>query len=288
MLWVHSRPTSTRKNTINIRTRRKRKTPRPGLDCSKKVILLPATSTRLNVVLAPHVPADVGSDSIRSECSANLDISLSSFQRVLLALDTLKSQHTALLKALQAPQVEGVTSTHVSPPPITEEEEHTVAPHSPSISFKPSKRTSIATTITDSLNEWFDAPDGFNEGAQEFVLDVHAFPDGTEQPSRMLSNDSRSSLDHGEDSSVDTDIAQEPGSTRLPSEEVTQPDASTYALQIVRRTCLPAPPVGDEGSLFSMLKKNVGKVRVPIRSVRCSADSFLPGSLNDSFSCNLQ
>ncbi|KAG7450300.1 uncharacterized protein BT62DRAFT_943202 [Guyanagaster necrorhizus] len=209
---------------------------------------------------AQHFASDVGSDSIHSECSENIDPSLSSFQRVRLVLDTLKSQHTALLRSLQtSTQTEAVASAHVSPPAITEEEEHTIAPHSPSISFKPSKRASIATTITDSLSEWFDASDGFNEGAQEFVLDVHAFPDGTEQPSRTLSNDSRSSLDQGEDSSVDTDIAQELGSTRLPSEEFTQPDASTYALQVVRRTHLPAPPVGDEGSLFSMLKKNVGK-----------------------------
>ena len=35
---------------------------------------------------------------------------------------------------------------------------------------------------------------------------------------------------------------------------------STEQKAIIRRTQLPSPPVGDEGSLFAVLKKNVGKV----------------------------
>jgi hypothetical protein len=92
-------------------------------------------------------------------------------------------------------------------------------------------------------------------------MDVQASPDGTEQPSRLLSNDSRSSL--GQDnSSVDTDIEQEgEAPLRFPSED-SQTDPTDGTLQVMRRSQLPAPPVGDEGSLFAMLKKNVGKVSV--------------------------
>ena len=33
---------------------------------------------------------------------------------------------------------------------------------------------------------------------------------------------------------------------------------------IVRRQALPSGPVGDEGSLFAVMKKNIGKVWVPL------------------------
>ena len=185
-----------------------------------------------------------------------------SYQKLSEILEALKKQHASLLK-LQLPTYSD-SSSHPSPllPTTAEEDGHRVPDRfsdSPAFS-RMSKRHSIATTATESLNEWFDASEG-NEGAQEFVLDAQTFGDASEPPSRMLTNESRSSLDHIDNSSIDTDIAEEEPPARKPSEDKGRPDPVTSALQVARRAYLPAPVIGDEGSLFSMLKKNVGKAR---------------------------
>ncbi len=210
-------------------------------------------------------PSEFG--SVDSESSQSAESLQSSYQRVQNALDTLKMQHAALMKLQPVlTHVETASSTHGSPLlPITNEateEEEQGFPDRFTDSPTLTKRMSIATSGTDSISEWFDASEGMNEGAQEFVLDVQTF-EGSEQPSRMLtiSSDSRSSLDHADNSSIDTDIAEEEPPARMPSED-SEPDPVASSLQVVRRTKLPAPPVGDEGSLFSILKKNVGKVSV--------------------------
>ncbi|KAJ7139866.1 Oxysterol-binding protein-domain-containing protein [Mycena epipterygia] len=180
-------------------------------------------------------------------------------QRVHDALETLKTQHAVLLKSIHSlALLDTAQSMRGSPLPITAEEEETTEPltYSPSASFSTPhsrKRASILTTTTsESTNEWFDA-DSINDGAEEFVLDIPPAQLDSRQPSKIISNDSRSSLGR---SSVDTDIVGEP--SRAPSESSTA-DPNHGAVQITRRTHLPAPPVGDEGSLFTILKKNVGK-----------------------------
>ncbi|KAJ7042503.1 oxysterol binding protein [Mycena alexandri] len=178
-------------------------------------------------------------------------------QRVHDALETLKTQHAALLKSNQALALMDIgQSLRSSPLPITNEEEESSAhrTYSPSASFSmpiARKRTSVLTTTTsESLNEWFDAD---SDGAEEFILDIPPAQLESREPSKLMSNDSRSSLGH---SSVDTDIVGEPA--RDPSEASTI-DPTDGAVQVIRRTHLPAAPVGDEGSLFAILKKNVGK-----------------------------
>ncbi|KAK7064441.1 aconitase family-domain-containing protein [Favolaschia claudopus] len=178
-------------------------------------------------------------------------------QRVHDALEMLKTQHATLCKSIQtlAPLLD-VGQTMRSPQlPITAEEEEIATPvtSSPTASFTTPhsrKRTSTHTTtsISESINEWFDAD---SEGAEEFVLDIPPaqLDADSRQASQIVSNDSRSSLGH---SSTDTDIVEEP--QRTASESTT-----TDHIEVVRRTCLPAAPVGDEGSLFAILKKNVGK-----------------------------
>ncbi|KAJ7102181.1 oxysterol binding protein [Mycena belliarum] len=180
-------------------------------------------------------------------------------QRLHDALATLKTQHAALLKSYQtlATRDPG-QSLRGSPLPITAEEEEQQSPlaYSPSASFTTPisrKRASILTTTTsESINEWFDA-DSINDGAEEFILDIPPAQLDSRNPSKIMSNDSRSSLGR---SSVDTDIGGE--SARGPSESSTV-DPRDASVQINRRTHLPAAPVGDEGSLFAILKKNVGK-----------------------------
>jgi hypothetical protein len=181
-------------------------------------------------------------------------------QRVQKALDLLKSQHAMLSKSLPTINlVENSTTNalHGSPLPSTVEEEVSGGSATPTRFSTPmtrvSKRSSIATSLGDSLNEWFDAPDDLDVGAQEFFLDDqdNTFQDEKERASRILTNDSRSSLDT-EDSSRETGLNKKDG---LPENAKSNPS------QVVRRTRLPTGPVGDEGSLFAILKKNVGKAR---------------------------
>jgi hypothetical protein len=165
-------------------------------------------------------------------------------------LDTLKTQHATLLKSIHTLALLDVgQSVRGAPLSITEEESSEPLTYSPSPSFSTPhsrKRTSVLTTTTsESVNEWFDA-----DSAEEFILDIPPAQLDSRQPSKIMSNDSRSSLGG---SSVDTDIVGEP--SRVPSESPT-----VIELEVARRTHLPAAPVGDEGSLFAILKKNVGKV----------------------------
>ena len=108
-----------------------------------------------------------------------------------------------------------------------------------------SNRASISTNTSDSL--WFDAPE-FDNGPEEFLLEPTGIDDHGPY-SRILDPNNR------EDSnSVDTDIGEDETPKREPLE--LPPDPS----QVTRRTQLPSLPPADEGSLFTVLKKNVGKV----------------------------
>lgn len=177
-----------------------------------------------------------------------------------MALESLKVQHGTLVKSLQTLDTSLTLSAHrsaqASPLPGTAEEEEEPLDNSSAFTRR-SKRNSLATTITDSINEWFDASEG--EGVQEFILDDQTSPEGA---SRIVTSESRSSLDHSEASSIDTDInsVNETPPIISPSPDV----ESASQAQVVRRTHLPVPVVGDEGSLFAVLKKNVGKVRASI------------------------
>ncbi|KAG6845951.1 hypothetical protein H0H87_010999 [Tephrocybe sp. NHM501043] len=177
-----------------------------------------------------------------------------SFHRVQLALETLKAQHAMLLTSMQM-LAEMSHSNQGSPLSATVEEEAQPSrlDTSPRISTpvsKLSRRTSIATSGSESMHEWYDALDG----AEEFFMDA---PNPEEQTSTMLMNESRSSLYQQDSSSIDTDIEDHGGIKEL---RPSTPTSSRIAdPKVKRRTHLPSPPVGDEGSLFAMLKKNVGK-----------------------------
>ncbi|KAF5368616.1 hypothetical protein D9758_002382 [Tetrapyrgos nigripes] len=112
-------------------------------------------------------------------------------------------------------------------------------------------RTSVAS---DSVHEWFDA----SEGAEEFVLD-ESVPDASERPSQISSNNDSTSSMHGAES-IDTDSdSEESIRSPLVQEDDEAPASPETSLEVSRRTLLPTPVTGDEGSLFAVLKKNVGK-----------------------------
>jgi len=175
--------------------------------------------------------------------------------RLCAALNTLKEQHAALAKAVssishtEAPS-SSLSSSLVLPPRVDEGEEafHTESPVSASTSLyrSRSKSASVATTTSDSL--WFDAPE-FDDGPEEFLLESTGADDHGPD-SRIIDPNDR------EDSnSIDTDIEEEETPKHEPAE------LPSYPSQITRRTQLPSLPPADEGSLFTVLKKNVGKVR---------------------------
>ncbi|KAG6911802.1 hypothetical protein DXG01_000049 [Tephrocybe rancida] len=174
--------------------------------------------------------------------------------RVQLALETLKTQHAMLLTSMQT-LADLSNSNQGSPLPVTVEEGSQPARFDPSPRIstpvsRMSQRTSIATSGSESMHEWYDALDG----AEEFVMDGQH----SEEPSRMLMNESQSSLSQQDSSSIDTDI-EEPGvNLNLERQPITQTNAQTARehTQTIYRTQLPSPPVGDEGSLFAILKKN--------------------------------
>jgi hypothetical protein len=84
------------------------------------------------------------------------------------------------------------------------------------------------------------------------VLDAQASPDEVELEERFLAHDSASSLEAPE-SSGETDAEEDEVSAMIIIRSV-------EALPITRRTQLAATQVSDEGSLFAILKNNVGRV----------------------------
>jgi len=168
----------------------------------------------------------------------------------MAALNNLKVQHAGLLKSLPAhPSSDSSRFMQASLPITAEEEEQPVcSPRLTPIS-RQSRSASIATSVSDSVHDWFDALDG----AEEFVMDMQVTLEGSELPSQLSAHDARSAVSQQEDSSVDTDIEENVKARSIPG-----PFSETSA--VVRRTRLPAYPAGDEGSLFAILKKNVGKV----------------------------
>ncbi|KAG2044222.1 Oxysterol-binding protein-domain-containing protein [Suillus americanus] len=179
---------------------------------------------------------------------SNLDSPLNiRFQQINIALASLKSQHAALLRSL-AHDVTAPPTARGSPlPPTTEEKE--AEPLSPSrFNTALSRRSNLAismSSLSDSAhNEWFDAEEDLGE---EFFLDV---PNLDEERELVVPQSETSSLNQT------TSSDEEEHS--LPLAHDTDPSVNA-ARQVIRRTRLPSGPIGDEGSLFAILKNNVGK-----------------------------
>lgn len=137
--------------------------------------------------------------------------------------------------------------------PYTPEEESRRDQVNQYSSTRSSFRDSMATTASGSQAEWFDAED---VGPQEFVMDLSH--DVSEPGSRILGVDELDeSSPENEDSSIDTDFEE---SERVMSPTQEPASMPLGVVQVSRRTQLPCLPPSDEGSLFTILKKNVGKV----------------------------
>jgi len=178
---------------------------------------------------------------------------MSPYERVQLALNDLKSQQSMLAKLF--PVTDTATSTvHGSPLPSTAEEHHTRSP--PPITSYWKNRSSTAASLSDGGSIWYDAIDG-EEGAEEFVLDNnHLVESSLGTDSKVTVADGHSSLYNDSDASDTDEEHGLGGPTRSKELNSVVP---TYR-GISRRTQLPCGPVGDEGSLFAVMKKNIGKV----------------------------
>ncbi|CAE6504196.1 unnamed protein product [Rhizoctonia solani] len=107
-----------------------------------------------------------------------------------------------------------------------------------------------------ALAMWFDASDG----ADEFFLDE----DENENEGGVVDAVGEKHSDVEEEDEDEVEVADGESSEDEP-EVVPAPESDPVAVvpstEIVRRTRLPAPNTGEEGSLFSVLKKNVGKLQ---------------------------
>lgn len=169
-------------------------------------------------------------------------------QRINLALESLKTQHAALLCSLHG---DAATTIGKSSPfsATAEENPEELLPVS-RFSTAFTRRSKIASSVSSLSDgapvEWFDAQDNVGE---EFVLEDPT-PDEEKGPPNLQSGSS-SYNEYESSSSEDEETTPYRFKTAL--------DAELLARQITRRTRLPSGPVGDEGSLFTVLKKNVGK-----------------------------
>jgi hypothetical protein len=194
-------------------------------------------------------------------------------------LQALKTQHETLVKTLQTLSYldpGSAASAGPSPLPSTAEEEEGSYQLSPDPQSsgpfgapftRKSTRTSIGTTFSDGTTsrEWFDAYDG---GEEFFIeLDEPTPADEKTEIDTQLVEGSRSSLGGSSDLEEDivaAELLQDEGK----EDEVVEMDPVEKARHVARRTELPCGSVGDEGSLFAVLKKNVGKVRLLATSCR--------------------
>ncbi|KJA26139.1 hypothetical protein HYPSUDRAFT_37022 [Hypholoma sublateritium FD-334 SS-4] len=208
----------------------------------------PAKDSKFGLFKRPHSSQHSSQERIGDQQSPSHALP-DSLQDIKAKFDVLKAQYDVLVSTMQNPLYDATQQRH-SPLPYTAEEEEATATHNQRVNTpvaQKSMRDSMAT-MSDSFVEWFDAED---DGPEEFIMDdTNAL---FEPPSRTVSttNDARS-----DNSSIDTEYEE-----ALAISTVKPTDESTLVghVHVVRRTQLPTLPSADEGSLFAILKKNVGK-----------------------------
>ncbi|KAI9512618.1 Oxysterol-binding protein-domain-containing protein [Russula earlei] len=173
------------------------------------------------------------------------------YDHLQLAIAALRTQHKALSGLIPFTDNKP-PSVHGSPLPATVEERsesHTLT----QVGSPMTRRTwaSTVTSLSDSI--WFDATDE-PDGAEEFILDPLPLEAGAADDRIPVSDAHSHSNASGESS--DTDDEQEVARLSL---ALSDRGARRGAYQVAHRTSLPSGQVADEGSLFAVFKKNVGK-----------------------------
>ncbi|CAE6462835.1 unnamed protein product [Rhizoctonia solani] len=154
-------------------------------------------------------------------------------------IHTLKIQHSALTTLLEARNNTPIPNRTASPLLGT------AIDLSRSRSVSRVSRHSMASEITSQM--WFDASDG----ADEFFLDADENESSVARTLDEKHSDGEEE-EEGEDV-VDGESSEDEPEAAAPLES--SPSAIPSSA-VVRRTKLPAPNTGEEGSLFAVLKKN--------------------------------
>ncbi|KAI0095308.1 Oxysterol-binding protein-domain-containing protein [Irpex rosettiformis] len=182
-------------------------------------------------------------------------------ERLKAGLETLKYQHSALVQSLVVHSHFDPSSLRRGSPLSTarEDEEVLSSPHSAFSTLRASRRLSSHS----ELSVWYDAEEF--DGAEEFVLE-DPLPEESQgsqisdAPSAIQPTASTTS-EFSYDVTSDDDDSDSEDEITMAEAEAAMCTAVTIRDEkpIVRRNQLPSPVVGDEGSLFAVLKKNVGK-----------------------------
>lgn len=242
-----------------------------------------------------HQQPSSSRDSTQEELSDAGSSSNAHVEKVQVVLDNLKHQHAALMRLLPGyPAMDMIHSPTAGTSLATTEEEdgeQTPTAVGTSLAQKLARTSMMSSNSGGSNSVWFDAPEP--EGAEEYLLDASP---GEEGDSRMLDggvqpNSPVSQSDivssSGTNTDADTDAGSDSEAESTPETTPTSPADSDKARDIVRRTELPSGPVGDEGSLFAVLKKNVGKVGAAHGSLMNRA-SRIVGPLPSCNACVIQ
>lgn len=223
---------------------------------------------------------DTTSDEILHPDSPHGSPALSpAMQRLQTGLESLKYQHSALVQVLHMHPEPG-PSLRSSPLLATaKEEEELHTPSTYSTLGKASTRSHRLSSHSEA-SIWYDAPE--YDGAEEFILDESPAEDTYASKISDVSSPSAESSTTTTDAEFsndwDSETDTEEGTSAEPPEQ--HSTTSVVVQSVVRRTQLPCPPVGDEGSLFTVLKKNVGKVS-PVSSfpiIIIEVTTLCPGS----------
>ncbi|PWN47061.1 hypothetical protein IE53DRAFT_371781 [Violaceomyces palustris] len=213
-----------------------------NLDTSEKLIR--EVDEKVSILKQKGVGQKTATEAIVGAFSSKSENSVETHMNTLAALlEQLKSEHDNLKNSIESkiPRVTGPQGTMDS----IKSRQGIAGMESGS---RPRSRMSISslqTTQTDSAI-FYDAD---SMAGEEHVLD-----DETSKDDGDVSRDEVSS-DGDEDDDEDSGLDE----TTLPSSRSPTDSVSSSSAVIQRRTKLPAKVSGDEVSLFSMLKKNVGK-----------------------------
>ncbi|EJD04020.1 uncharacterized protein FOMMEDRAFT_121479 [Fomitiporia mediterranea MF3/22] len=190
--------------------------------------------------------SSTGSRSKPSSARDGLPSSVSSThipEELAPLLSRLREQHGVLSDLLQG--MSPVLVHRRMPFQETINEEGAPTPGARNASSWSSYRSSMST-VTDSGSVFFDALDADEFGAEEYVVQEDQVEEERDSAKGAPSMDTKSSVQEYEDECTDVQAEDD-----TPYE--------SPGLLIDRRTRLPARPPTDEGSLFTILKKNVGQ-----------------------------
>lgn len=119
-----------------------------------------------------------------------------------------------------------------------------------------SRASSISLATSEDTDDYYEATSAMGE----FVFQDDEDDDGSDEEEGYKNRDDVIDDDQYPDADEYVEVV-EPSLDQIPEGEVAMLRKSTIVAPVSRRAQLPSPVSGDEFSMLSMLRKNVGKVR---------------------------